>query len=292
MNWFGEYKRSIKMAEVEESVDLFIYRPIAFLLVKTIYRTRITPDHLTISAMLAGLTGGVFYAFGTQSTTNIASILCILFIILDCSDGQLARLKKNGTPLGRLLDGIADYTVVTAMYIGIAIGYAPRNGEPSAMLGLLALSAISIIIQELLVDFYRTRFLDTINQRKNTFEEGIREYRNEYVRIKNQGGRYLERYIIYIYLVYSKVQRRLTSRKKVARLQYISPEDYYHKNRVMIRFWVFMGPSAMRTSLIICSLFGRFDIYFWITIGGFNILAIILKLVQHQVDRRYKTGQT
>ena len=107
------------MAEVEEAIDLFFYRPIAFLLVKSIYRTNITPDHLTLGAIILGLTGGFFYAFGLQQTSIIGAIFYILFVILDCSDGQLARLKKNGTKIGRLLDGIADYIVVSGYLCGI-----------------------------------------------------------------------------------------------------------------------------------------------------------------------------
>jgi len=210
-----------------------------------------------------------------------------MFVILDCSDGQLARLKKNGTPIGRLLDGIADYVVVTSVYIGIAIGYSNKAGQPSSMLGLLIISGISIIIQEVLVDFYRTRFLDIVMERKNTFEEGIREYRSQYIKLKNLKGKWFERNLIHIYLIYSKLQRNLTLRKNKIKFQNISPEDYYKKNRFIIRVWIFMGPSAMRTTLILCSLFSRFEIYFWITIVAFNILASVIWIIQWQVDKSY-----
>lgn len=275
------------MAEVEESVDLIFYRPLAFLLVKSIYNTKITPDHLTFGAIIMGLTGGFFYAFGSQLTCYIGAFFYILFIILDCSDGQLARLKKNGSSIGRLFDGIADYIVVTAIYFGIAIGYSQKEGYHASMLTLLIISGASIIIQEVLVDFYRTRFLDIVKKRKNTFEDGIKEYRNEYIRLKKIRGKWFEKSIIYIYLVYSKLQRNLTFRKNRVKFHNISPEVYYKKNRFIIRLWIFMGPSAMRTTLILCSLFGRFDIYFWITIGVFNILAVTIWIIQREVDKSY-----
>jgi phosphatidylglycerophosphate synthase len=289
MTWLSEYKRSLKMKEVEETIDLIVYRPLAFLLVKLIYNTRITPDHLTFAAIIMGLIGAFFYAFGSQLTSNIGALFYILFIILDCSDGQLARLKKSGTSLGRLLDGISDYIVVTAIYVGIAIGYSQKDGESSPMLFLLILSGASIIIQEALVDFYRTRFMDIVMMRKNTFEEGIKEYRKEFIRLKYQKGKWIERNIILIYLFYSKVQRNITTKKKRAAFLDVSPGEFYKSNRIIIRFWVFMGPSAARTTLILCSLFSRFDIYFWITIGCFNILAALIWIIQNQVDKSYLT---
>jgi phosphatidylglycerophosphate synthase len=275
------------MAEVEEAIDLFFYRPLAFLLVKSIYKTRITPDQLTLGAIVLGLTGGFFYAFGLRQTSTIGALFYILFVILDCSDGQLARLKKNGTKIGRLLDGIADYIVVAAIYVGLAIGYTEKGDQPGTMLILLAISGVSITIQSLLVDYYRTRFLDIVLNRTNTFKDGINEYRTEYIKIRNIKGKWLEKNVILTYLLYSKIQRKLIGKKKRESSVTAAPQDYYKKNRGMIRLWLVMGPSAIRTWLIICTFIGRFDIYFWVTIAGFNILAIILGLIQRQIDKSY-----
>jgi phosphatidylglycerophosphate synthase len=286
MRWFTEYKQSLKMVEVEEAIDLFFYRPLAFLLVKSIYKTKITPDQLTLGAIVLGLTGGFFYAFGLRQTSIIGALFYILFVILDCSDGQLARLKKNGTKIGRLLDGIADYIVVAAIYVGLAIGYT-EGDQPGTILILLAISGVSITIQSLLVDYYRTRFLDIVLNRTNTFKDGINEYRTEYIKIKNIKGKWLEKNVILTYLLYSKIQRSLIGKKKRESTVTAAPQDYYNKNRAMIRLWLVMGPSAIRTWLIVCSFIGRFDIYFWVTIAGFNILAIILGLIQRQIDKSY-----
>jgi phosphatidylglycerophosphate synthase len=288
MKWYSAYKHSLKMLEVEEIVDLIFYRPIAFLLVKMIYNTRITPDHLTLGAIIMGLTGGFLYAFGMRQTSIAGAIFYILFIVFDCSDGQLARLKNNGTKIGRLLDGIADYIVMTAIYIGLAIGTSEKTGHHSNMLILLALSGVGITCQALLVDYYRTRFLDTVLNRNNTFSQGVQEYRTEYVKLKFQKGKWLERNIILIYLFYSKLQRNLIGKRKSKLNLSVTHEEYYAKNRVMIRLWLIMGPSAIRTALIICTLFSRLDIYFWLTIVAFNILAVVLWLIQHRIDKTYK----
>jgi phosphatidylglycerophosphate synthase len=289
MNWFEEYKKSLKMAEVEEVIDLVLYRPLAFLLVISVYNTKIKPDHLTIAAIVMGLFGGLFYSLGSHSGCVFGVLFYLLFNIFDCSDGQLARLKRNGTSVGRLLDGIADYIAAIAIYTGIAIGYSNKTGQPSLMLLLLSLAGISIIIQESLVDYFRTRFLDIVLKRKNTFTEGIAEYENEYEIIKKQKGKWFEKAIIFIYLTYSKLQRTLTSRIKRKKSFNPTSQDYFNKNRIIIRFWVFLGPSAKITTLIICSLFCRFDIFFWIIIGGFNILAASLWIIQFQLDKSFET---
>jgi len=287
MSWLTEYKNSLKMSEVEEVFDIIFYRPLAFLLVKLVYYTNITPNHLTLTAIALGVTGGYFYSCGTETSCMIGALFYLLFNIFDCSDGQLARLKKNGTPGGRLIDGIADYIAAVAIYVGIAIGFANKPGQPSHMIILLAISGISIIIQEALVDYYRTRFLDYVLERKNTFDEGMEEFRNEYKNLQNQKGKWFDKAIIYLYLEYSIVQRKLAAKRKGEKLFKASPMEYYNKNRRIIRFWVTMGPTAKISALIICSLFCRFDIFFWIVIGFFNALAAALLIIQLQIDKHF-----
>ncbi len=289
MNWFEEYKKSLKMEEVEEVIDLVLYRPLAFLLVISVYRTKLKPDHLTIAAIIMGLIGGFFYSSGSHSGCLFGALFYLFFNVFDCSDGQLARLKKNGTSVGRILDGIADYIAAIAIYAGIAIGYSNKAGQPQFMLLFLALAGVSIIIQESMVDYFRTRFLDIVLKRKNTFTEGIAAYENEYKMIKKQKGKWFEKAIILIYLTYSKLQRTLTSRIKRKKTFNPTSQDFYKKNRLIIRFWVFMGPSAKITTLILCSLYCRFDIFFWIVIVGFNILAASLWIIQFQLDKSFET---
>ena len=277
------------MPEVEEVIDLILYRPLAFLLVILVYHTKIKPDHLTLAAMTMGIAGGCFYAFGTYSTCITGAVFYILFNILDCSDGQLARIKKNGSSIGRLLDGMADYIAAIAVYVGIAIGYSGKPEQPTSFILLTLFAGLSIISQESLVDYFRTRFLDIVLKRKNTFNEGLTEFKMEYETIKNENGKWFKKTIVLIYLTYSQLQKILTSKKKIVKLFNATPEEYFNKNRLIIRFWVLMGPSAKITVLVLCSFFGRFDIFFWTVIAGMNILAVILWIIQYQIDKSFET---
>jgi hypothetical protein len=286
MNWFREYKMSLKMAEVEEFVDVFIYRPIAFLLVLAIRNTRIKPDHLTLTAMLMGIIAGFFFATGTKSGAITGALFFLLFNIFDCSDGQLARIKKNGSSVGRILDGIADYTATIMVFAGIAVGFSGKPDQPHYLVQLLIIAGISVFVQESLVDYYRTRFLDIVLQRKDTFHDEMDEYRREFSDLKKHEGKWFDKFVIGIYLIYSTVQRKLIARKK--RLpDNLNPQDFYRKNKLIIRFWVFIGPSATITAMILCSIFTRFDIFFMIVSGIFNALALSLWIIQFSIDKTF-----
>jgi hypothetical protein len=290
MNLLQEYKNSLKKIEVEEAFDLYFYRPLAFLLVKGIYNTYITPNQLTVISMIFGILGGISYGFGSYSAFVAGGILYLLYNIVDCSDGQLARLKKSGTVVGRILDGIADYVVSVALYFGIGFGYANNSSSPVLWWIITTAAGFSNAIQSGLLDFYRNRYLDYVLQRASVLDEGITYFEEEFERLKNVKGKFFDKVIIWIYLKYSTVQQALThpkTDKENIRLA-IDPEEYARKNRWLIRLWTILGPTTQWTFLIITSFLNRIDIYLLgILIVG-NVLAVIFHFLQQRIDVEMK----
>jgi hypothetical protein len=92
---FADYIKSLKSVEVEEYFDLVVYRPLGFVFVKLVYHTPLTPNQITILSAIAGLAGGVCIGMGTPAMLVTAAILLIVYDVLDCADGQLARLKQT-----------------------------------------------------------------------------------------------------------------------------------------------------------------------------------------------------
>jgi phosphatidylglycerophosphate synthase len=287
VNWLEEYRKSLKMKEVEEIPDLLFYRPVAFLLVRVIYRTEITPNQISLIAIVMGIFAGYFYSLGQPLYFTVGALFFLAFNILDCSDGQLARLKKNGTPVGRIIDGISDYIATVAVYLGILFGFSLRSDDHFYWVTMLALAGISNIIHGIFVDFYRTRFIDYLRGR-STFDNDIEVFEKEYESFKGQKGKFFERMVLLIYFRYSSLQRLLVARKKKTKSFITTPDEYFRKNRYIIRLWLLMGPTAQVTTIVICSLFNRFDIFIWILVAGFNSLALILWIAQKIIDSTFK----
>lgn len=288
MSWYSDYKKSLKIIEVEDILDLIFYRPVAFLLVKAVYNTRITPNQLTLGSILMGIAAGLCYSVGKPEYFTFGAFFYIAFNVLDCSDGQLARLKQKCTPHGRIIDGIADTIATIAVYLGIGIGFANRSVNPLFWWLMLALAGFSNTIHGVLVDYYRNRFIDYVKERKNNFEESLDKYKNEYESIKDLKGRWFDRTVIRFYLNYSGFQRTLTENKKVSKPLNASPEEYYKRNKLIMRFWMLLGPTTQITTLVICSLFHRFDVFIWIIIFCFNGLALVLWLIQQLIERELR----
>ncbi len=287
MSWFDEYKKSLKMIEVEEIFDLFFYRPLAFFIVKTIYRTNITPNQLTLAAISMGVIAGFFYSQGSSEAAIIGALFFLMFNIFDCSDGQLARLKRNGTYTGRIIDGVADYIASISVFLGIGIGFSNSFANPTLFWILLVLTGISNTFHAILVDYYRNRYLDYVLERKSTLEESLDEFRKEYNSLKNQKGKWFDRLIISLYLRYSYFQNKITSKKSNEKFFKATPQEYSEKNNKIIRLWVLLGPTSQVTAVIVFSFFLRFDLFFGLILLGFNFLAIVNYILQKSIDKKF-----
>ena len=179
LRWFEEFKISLKTVEAEEIFDLILFRPISFLFVKLIYNTNITPNHISIVAMIIGVIGGLTFSAGTHAYFIIASLLYFTSNTLDCADGQLARLKKNGTLLGRAIDGFIDYVVSTTIYICLGVAVAKTTGSGLTGLFLCLGGGISAAVQAFYFDFYRNSFLQYVHGMSSDVNDEIKEFEEE-----------------------------------------------------------------------------------------------------------------
>lgn len=129
-----EFRKSLK----EESwypylkyfrVERYFTRPLASLVVRAVYNTKITPNHITYVSFYLGVLSGIFYCFGEPRYFIVAGILLQLSSVFDCADGMLARSKDICTRFGAYLDLFLDRIVDFFFIGGIVIGYFVYSGN-------------------------------------------------------------------------------------------------------------------------------------------------------------------
>lgn len=101
-------KYSIKQIKKTNLKDTFLgtyfYRKLSTYFTFFIAMTPLTPNHISVISMIVGLAGCYFFALGTFNGYLLGNILLQTGMILDYSDGQVARLKKLGSSRGAWLD--------------------------------------------------------------------------------------------------------------------------------------------------------------------------------------------
>ncbi|MCB0744747.1 MAG: CDP-alcohol phosphatidyltransferase family protein, partial [Ignavibacteriae bacterium] len=240
---------------------------------------------------IIGMIGGIVISFNTYSYLVIAAILLIIYDVLDCSDGQLARLKKNGTPAGRILDGVADYFVTISVYLGIGFGFANDSNNPLFYWVLLVLAGASNIVHAIALDYYRNRFLDYATNRESLLGDDLKEFEDEYKTLRAHGGNYFQLFILWIYLKYSNLQLKASKNSSETIQKKYDSKDFYKKNKTIMHLWTYIGPTSELTFIIFTALINRLDIYLIGMITFVNIYAIILFFVQHKIDGSTKLAE-
>ncbi len=120
-NQSDEYKNSLKSSDTEEWFDLVFYRPIGFKWALIARRLGITPNAITIASIFIGVASGVLFYFENIWLNVAACLLLMLADSFDSADGQLARMTKQYSRLGRILDGLSGDFWFAAIYVAICL---------------------------------------------------------------------------------------------------------------------------------------------------------------------------
>ena len=287
-----EFRTSLKHTIFDETLTLYILRPIAFIFVKMIYRTNITPNQVSLMTIITGLISGFIYSFGKPIFFIIGGGLHFFCLVLDCVDGMIARLKKNGTPVGRIVDGFADYSVGVAVFIGYGIGLAHTGYQVPFSINishwtLLAISAVSWIFHSIIVDYYRVEFMaHGLGMIKSTWEEK-RHFKEELRKIKHEKGRIMDKILIALYLGYSHLQLFNLEKREV-----YDQKTYYKKNKVMVFLWFWIGPTAQAFFMIISAILFRPIIFFGYILIIANLWMIVLWIIQIHINKKILIKET
>lgn len=136
----------------------YLYYPFSLRLVYLIRHTRISPNMLTISSLILVLAGCVGYAMGSHSALLWGLLVIQISYVFDCADGQLARYKKQYSPIGGWLDQTADRIKEFTVYFSLAYGYTRFHpGDTSVwMWAMVALFALFLLEYFGQIEMFRT----------------------------------------------------------------------------------------------------------------------------------------
>ena len=132
----------------------YVLRPASFL-VTWLLPAWVTANQVTVFSYLVALLSLVLLAVGSFTGFLLGSVLLVFFNLLDCVDGNLARLRGTPTSFGRFLDSLA-FPAFVLPYFALGIGLA-RSAEPGAGEVVLGVGAATAILK-LLVPQIRETF--------------------------------------------------------------------------------------------------------------------------------------
>lgn len=256
-----EYEASLKSIETENFVDRIFYRPIGFRIAKALRNTGVTPNMITVISIFVGAAAGFFF-YKTDIVYNIIGILFLIMAnILDCVDGQLARLTGIKSKIGRILDGFAGDIWFASIYIGFALRLSEQTGC-YWFFALAVMSGMSHLFQANITDYYKTLHLYFISKDKGAEFQSIEQIEAQHKQLKYG----VAKFFYFLYRWYSLLQVKVTPKlqKMLKQMHSLYGDDIPENIRIEFR----KKSKALMKYIDLMTFNGRTIIMFVIVLSG------------------------
>lgn len=207
------YRDSLKSMDTEETFDLWFYRPIGYAWACLAKKLGITPNTITVASIFLGVGGGILFYFNNLWINIIGIFLLVWANSFDSADGQLARMTKQYSRIGRILDGLSGDLWFFAIYFAICFRTNANSDYFGAMPWLIWTIAIIAGLfhaqQAATADYYRNFHLYFLKGEEGSELDSsvqIKEKLSQLSWSKN----FFQKLILFFYLNYTKSQERLT----------------------------------------------------------------------------------
>ena len=114
--------------DFEGLVDRYVNRPVSVVLSKVFLSTGLSANAITMLSMMLGLVAAIGFGFGAYAVGVAAALLFQLSVVIDCCDGDVARLTFTESKFGEQLDITADNIVHMAIFAALGIGVFFQQG--------------------------------------------------------------------------------------------------------------------------------------------------------------------
>lgn len=261
------FRSVIKSSDVEDPINQNFNRPLAYGFVLLVYRTRLTPNQVTLLSLFVGALAAACWAMGSPGFLVAGGLALWASAILDGADGILARVKGIQSQIGRALDGTADMAVAVMTLAAAAFHLWTQRHQKSDLLWT-ALAVPLSIVQIYLYDFYKELYLK--NTRIDRRGEGTNIVSAERLHAKHtaEGAPWIERFVLKNYvdlLHFEHSVIRLTNSKALAlenidNMSAQNCEQYRKLNKGPMQIWVWL---SLAPHCYLFSIFGMFNLFEW-----------------------------
>ncbi len=283
----------LKSREVEDPVNLYVHRPLAYGFVRLVHRTAITPNQVTLLAMLVGLVAGAMWVWGTPAAMVAGGVLLWASAILDGADGILARAKNMQSEFGRALDGSADMIVAIATVFPGFYHLWAKEQDPLEL--LLMVPAIGLTVLHIyLYDYYKESYLLMTRLDRRNEVMDVDEVEQRLAKLERDRAPLVWRWAVKNLLDLSRGQRTVVRLTNPAAsrdgYRYVRNEEtariWREHNTGPMRLWAFVSLCPHTYIMAICGMADRLDVYLWLRLVLMNAVFVVVLLWQRRASEK------
>jgi phosphatidylglycerophosphate synthase len=287
------FESVLKSREVEDPINLWVHRPLAYAFVALVYRTALTPNQVTVASLTVGLVAAACFVDGSAVSMLWGGALLWCSAILDGADGILARAKRSHSELGRALDGSADTVVGVATGLG-AIVHLWQQGASLPLLIAMPIAVASAAVHIYLYDFYRESFAqmtdpawDGVPLRRAETRRRLEAYRAAGASLAVLAA---SRLYVDLVAAQTALVARLDPHGAREHLRFAvdarTVAVYRRHNRLPIKLWASISLAPHSYVMAICAMLDRLDVYLWLRLLLGNALFVTTLVLQRRASLR------
>lgn len=284
-----KYKESLKSMDTEENIDLMFYRPIGYCWATLCAKLGIVPNVITIASIFLGLAAGIMFYFDNLWYNVIGMLLLIWADSFDSADGQLARMTKQYSRLGRILDGVSGDIWFAAIYIAICL----REGAPTGFFAdyVWAIWLMAVVAglfhakQAAMADYYRQFHLYFLKGKDGSELESLSNLNKKYSELswsKNFG----KKFVMMFYRNYTAQQEGMTPNMQKLRktlkdaygeeIPQTFRDAFRAKSKPLMKYTNWLSFNLRVIALFVSLFVGEPWLYFVFELTVLNIMLIYM----------------
>ncbi|WP_421381819.1 CDP-alcohol phosphatidyltransferase family protein [Bacillus salacetis] len=105
-----------------------LIRRVSFLFTWLFINLGFSSNTVSYLSIFVALSGCITLSIDNLITQIIGVVLINLWLVFDCVDGNIARVKKISSPIGSLIDALSGYFMVAFVFLSIGIAAFNTNG--------------------------------------------------------------------------------------------------------------------------------------------------------------------
>lgn len=279
---------TLKSTDTEEFIDIHFYRPIGYRWALLFQKLGVSPNAVTIASIFLGVGAGVCFYFDNIWISLLGIFLLIWANSYDSADGQLARMTKQFSALGRVLDGFAGNLWFASIYIAISIRLYPEWG-----FGIWALAIITGLFhskQAAMADYYRNVHLLFLKGKSGSELDNSVDLTKKYNEL-TWSKNFWSKIVLFFYRNYTIGQEssspQLQILLKIIKEKFgeVAPEklrkDFRQKSLPLMKYTNILSFNTRAIALCISILIGLPWMYFVFELTVLNVLLIYM-ITKHE----------
>lgn len=283
----------IKGRAVEDPVNLWVHRPIAYAFVALIYRTRITPNQVTLIALAVGLSSALCFVRGTAGAMLAGGVLLWSSAILDGADGILARAKRVHNDAGRAIDGIADAIVAAATVFAVFYHLWITSHDLTQVV-LMPFALVTAVIHVYSYDYYKESFLFRTRGDWDGHPERPSDIAARLQRLLLEKASWIDVEATKIYAKQQEAEARVVAWTNPLALRAhltfpVNAESvsiYTRLNAIPMKLWAANSLAPHSYVMAVCAMFDRLDVYLYIRVVLANLMFVATLILQRRATRK------